>query len=314
MVCSPLPKRETLSFDDAAKVLAALRAQETSYRCGDYFDRSKKEHELGISSRPGILSPLNIMDVGCRQILCDWCYNVCDVSDLNLNREMVAVAFSYVDRFIDRQPSPCDRPSFKLAVVTGFYIATKIMSSKQISISSLCALGRGSFTFNQVLEMERLLLTSLDWRMNPPTAQTMVACIRTLVPTSVSPTVTEAITQRAIFFTELAVYDPYFIPTSRYLLAVASFINAMEYLENMLPSEKESLKSFPFVLCIRLDGKSLRRARVHLWSLYHDSTQGREEKMIARAHDPPRHLSRIDDNMLLHPNSPRSVEIMDMQP
>lgn len=312
MVCVQSPEVETLSFDDATEVLASLRDQETSYRCGADCDSCWNDHEVGIS-RSGLLVTSNFIDVGCRQILCDWCYSVCDISDLHLTREMVAVAFSYVDRFMDRQPFRCDRAAFKLAVVTSFYIATKIMSSKQISISSLCALGRGSFTCQQVLEMEMILLTTLAWRMNPPTAQTMVTCIRTLVPRSTLPTVTEAIFQRAIFFTELAVYDPHFISMSRYLLAVASFINAMEYLADMHPNEKENFNSFSSILCMRLDEKSLRRARVYLWSLYDDSTQGKEENMIAREYDPPRTISLSDGNSLSQPKSPRSVEILDVQ-
>lgn len=309
MVCVQSPEGEFLSVEDAAEVLSSLRAQETSYSCGAYFDRFGNENERGIS-RSGLLVTSNTRDVGCRQKLCDWCYSVCDISDLHLTREMVSVAFSYVDRFMDRQPFRCDRAAFKLAVVTSFYIATKIMSSRQLSISSLCALGRGSFTFQQVLEMERILLTSLDWRMNPPTAQTMVACIRALVPRTTLPTVTEAIFQRAIFFTELAVYDLHFIPMSRYLLAVASFINAMEYLERIYPSEKESFQSFSSVLCEKLNGTLLRRARVYLWSLYHDSTQGIEDKLIAREYDPPRSIIRTNGNSLPHPKSPTSVNFV----
>jgi len=314
---TPPPRGDTASFEGAADALAILRGQETYYRCGGYFDRLERERDPSIGSCNPLVT-FETIDAGCRERMCEWCYKVCDSAELPLTREMVAITFSYLDRFLDQQPFCCDRASFKLAVVTSFYVATKIMSSKQISISSLCTLGRGTFGFHQVQEMEKIILTSLDWRMNPPTAQAMVTSLRSLFPKTVSSTLTDAIFQRAIFFTEIAVYDPHFISMSRYVLAVASFINAMEYIEDnrgLYPREKESFASFIAVLCMDLDRKTVNAAKLRLWSLYESSAEGRQEEMIALEYDPPRSFppqhKRRQEDKLPSPQSPRGVEILE---
>lgn len=313
LICILVPEKEAVSSELARETLSTLREQDNDYRCGDYVDRYELELERGIDG-DGRLVTSEPMDAGCRQIMCDWCYKVCDISELPLTREMVAVTFSYLDRFLDRQPFCCDRTSFRLAVVTSFYIATKIMSPNQISISSLCALGRGSFTFQQIQEMEMILLAALDWRMNPPTAQAMVASMRCLFPSTLSPKIADAIFQRAIFFTELAIYDHNLISTGKHLLAVASVINGMEYLEDkrsVHPHDRETFASFSAFLCRDLSTSVLQQTRVRLWSLYHHSTQGLEEIMIEREYDPPRNLPCDDDNSLSHPQSPRCVESLE---
>lgn len=319
MASTPPPAGEdALNFEGAADELAILRSQETDYRCGGYFDRIDRERGHAIGSFDPLVT-FETIDAGCRERMCEWCYRVCDGAELPLTREMVAIAFSYLDRFLDRQPFCCDRASFKLAVVTSFYVATKIMSSKQISISSLCTLGRGTFGFHQVQEMERTILTALGWRLNPPTAQAMVASLRSLFPKSVSSSLIDAIFQRAIFFTEIAVYDTHFISLSRYVLAVACFINAMEYIEDnrgLYPHEKESFASFTAVLCMDLDTKTVSAAKLRLWNLYESSAQGREEKIIALEYDPPRSLppqhghGSIQEDKLPSPPSPRGVEVL----
>ena len=283
MVCTSLPKSEPVRYEEAAEMIAVLRAKETDYTCGDYFHRHEEEHERRIG-RPGSCLNYEPMDVDCRQIMCDWCYTVCNIYGQHWSREVVAIAFSYLDRFMDRQPFRCDRASFRLAAVTSFYLATKIMWSKHLSIDSLCLLGCGHFTNDQIKGMEIIMLTALDWRVNPPTAMATIALLRRMFPTSVSPIVTEAIIQHAIFFAELSVYDAYFISASSYLVAVTSIITGMEYLEHMRGvnyHEKGKFHGFLSVVCVGMDQDSIFEAKEHLWRLYHNSAQGIEEKWMA---------------------------------
>jgi len=191
------------------------------------------------------------------------------------------------------------------------------MSSKQISISSLCVLGRGTFDFFQVQEMERKLLQELEWRMNPPTIQTIISLFRTLFPKTMCFTLIDTIYQRAVFFSELVVYDNHFVSGSRYVLAVACFINAMEYVEDkrgLSPQEKEIFRSFESVLCMDLDSRTVRRAKTRLWNLYGRSAQASDETFAALQYESARYFLQHEptaDHRLPHPPSPRGVDVFE---
>ena len=64
------------------------------------------------------------VDAVCREKMCEWSYRVCD--HFHVPRDMVAISFSYLDRFLDR--CQCDRTTFKLAAMTTLYMATLGMS------------------------------------------------------------------------------------------------------------------------------------------------------------------------------------------
>lgn len=313
-----LPNR-MVSFEEATEALAVIRSREADYRCGDYLDRQRREAAAGVrvdgdpsSSSSGVF----LIDSSCRERMCEWCYRVCDSGELPLTRDMVAVSFSFLDRFLDLQPVGCDRASFKLAVVTSFYIATKILSSKQVSISSLVALGRGTFSFYQVQEMEKVLLSALEWRLNPPTVQISLENFRSLFPKTISPGIIDAIYQRATFFAELVIYDHCFVSSSRYVLAVACLLNAMEFIEakqELDGQEKQSLASFEAVLCMDLDSKRVHRTRMRLWKLYRRSAQASDETLVALHYSGSSFLQRqpINGDTANHPVSPRGVELLE---
>jgi Cyclin, N-terminal domain len=283
----------TESFDETCEALAVLRSQETAYRCRDYFGRRQRLDELSIRSKEDhvFANPDGTIDPGCREKMCEWSYRVCDCGQLPCSREMVAVAFSYLDRFLDR--CLCDRATFKLAAVTSFYVATKILSSAQISIRSLVELSRGEFNSYDIREMEMALLKKLAWRMNPPTIQAFIRQLRMLFPPTVNFELTEAIYQRAIFFAELCVYDHSFISKERYLVAVACLLNAMEILDDTLYGrEKESLWTLGASFCVDLDRKVLERAQARLWYLYSCSAQVPDSNILPLAYS-EKHILRI---------------------
>lgn len=285
-----LPRTERL--DDSWEVLAALRSQETAYRCKDYFERRlREEHDVGSKRDPSLTHPEKLINLACREKMCEWCYRVCDCGQFPCCREMVAVAFSYLDRFLNRRF--CDRAQFKLAAVTSFYVATKILSSAQISIGSLVELGRGEFDWCDILEMEKSLLETLEWRLHPPTPQGFIRQLLMIFPLTVTPTLLETIYQRAVFFSELCVYDHRFIGKDRYLVAVASLLNAVEVLEGTVEgSEKESLRAVGASMGIDLNRKALEWAQARLWYLYSCSAQVPDFNILPLAFS-ERHILRI---------------------
>jgi hypothetical protein len=260
-----------------AETLAVLRSQESAYRCRNYFELGARPERRYIGSRQDeyFAHPDQMIDTECREKMCEWCYRMCDCGAFPCSREMVAVAFSYLDRFMEH--CLCDRASFKLAVITSFYIATKIQCPAQLSISSLVELSRGEFDSRDIIDMERDILKTLEWRVHPPTVQEFIRQLLILVqPTEhAAVTATDAMYQQATFFAELCVYDHIFISKEKYFVAVACLLNAMEVINDKDDDGKMSnMGMLRAGMIIGQDHKMLGRAQARLWYLYSCSPQG----------------------------------------
>ena len=130
--------------------LRVMRRQEgSSYRCENYIGRRSRE----ICHRVGSHCDKEEIDVVCRKVMCEWSYRIVD--HFRGDREIVAIAFSCLDRFVDR--CSCDRTAFKLAAITCLYVSIKAFGRKHISIKSLAKLSRGEFDSDHIAEMERII-------------------------------------------------------------------------------------------------------------------------------------------------------------
>lgn len=257
----PTESEQLAGYDDALDCLDVLTAQDAVYKARDYIGRRRKR---GFSEVP--LSPDEAVDPACRELMCEWSYRICDHFDTS--REIVAFAFSFLDRFIDR--CSCDRTAFKLAAMTSLYIATKMLNVKQLSIASLAELSRGEFQTEHIAQMERIILSSLDYRMNPPTVQSFIQHLRTLFP-AMDGSTADAVYKRAIFYAELAVYDYSFITEHRYQIAVACILNAFLDVEGEYAAEQlqsEFLATLRASLCVDVNFATLEQAQERLWYLY----------------------------------------------
>jgi Cyclin, N-terminal domain len=182
------------------------------------------------------------VDTSCREKMCEWSYKICD--HFQTSRDIVTIAFNYLDRFND--VTRCDRTAFKLASMTCLYIATKVFHNKQLSVSTLSDLSRNEFTSHHILEMERVILSTLDYRVNPPTVQAYLQQFQFLFPLpSISSSLDrqnlfyeydgQAITtrlindifDRATYFSELVVFDYSLVSEPRYIVAISCLFNAI---------------------------------------------------------------------------------------
>ena len=182
------------------------------------------------------------IDMSCREKMCEWSYKICD--HFQTSREIVAIAFNYLDRFND--VTRCDRTAFKLASMTCLYIATKMFHNKQLSVSTLSDLSRNEFTSHNILQMERVILTTLDYRMNPPTVQAYLQQFQLLFPVQcilssfdhqiqlyqydekqIITCMMNDIFDRATYYNELAVFDYSLISEARYIVAISCLFNAI---------------------------------------------------------------------------------------
>lgn len=261
--------------------IIAMKSQDVTYRCQDYLGRRRKTNLTGSMDN----QQEELLDGCCREKMCEWSYRVCD--HFRTNREIVAFSFSFLDRFVDK--CSCDRTAFKLAAMTSLYMAVKIFNSKQISIASLAELSRGEFDVKHVSEMERIILETLNWRMNPPTTQSFIQQIYPLLGIE-DETVRVALYNMAQFFSEVCIYDYELVTQDRFLIALACILNSIEGLQVAMFDESLSSR---FVLHLKsslgvaIEESSLDVCRERLWLLYdcsvNQSTNGdnRNDKVVA---------------------------------
>lgn len=258
-------------------------SQETAvYKCSDYLDRRSRERQLctdGLahtSARTTAEEPL--MDASCREKMCEWSFRVCD--HFGIEREIVAIAISCLDRFVDRLP--CDRRTFKLAAMTSLFMANKIFNVNKISVRSLVELSNGEFQGCHILEMEMHILQTLSWQVSPPTLHCFVEHLCAVLRSLFSDIrLIVCVYHRAIFFAELALCDITFLAEEKAVVAVASVLNAIEGLgkRSMTEGKREQFveiiaKSLDLVFC----ADDMERVCYRLWCVYGMSVQCQEDE------------------------------------
>eukprot|EP00549_Striatella_unipunctata_P023768 CAMPEP_0118676050 /NCGR_PEP_ID=MMETSP0800-20121206/1814_1 /TAXON_ID=210618 ORGANISM="Striatella unipunctata, Strain CCMP2910" /NCGR_SAMPLE_ID=MMETSP0800 /ASSEMBLY_ACC=CAM_ASM_000638 /LENGTH=331 /DNA_ID=CAMNT_0006571485 /DNA_START=15 /DNA_END=1010 /DNA_ORIENTATION=- len=246
-----------------------LHQEQTVYRSDDYIQRRKQE-KICSSRQTPTLSELEV-DSACREKMCEWSYRVID--HFHANREIVAIAFSYLDRFVDR--CKCDRSAFKLASMTSLYLATKIFNLREISMGSLAELSRGEFDMSHIEEMEGIIIQALEWRLHPPTVQDFIGIFFSLLPPVSAPAM-KIIYQRARFFAEIALFDHSFISKRRSVIAYAATMNALEGLDDTdlsVDLQVRFLRNLKGVGMPDLGSSEVHRVRDKLWYIYSRSEQ-----------------------------------------
>ena len=91
-----------------------------------------------------------------------------------IDREVVVVALSYLDRHLSRRV--VDRRTFQLAAAACLSLSAKLhggngenRARRRLDIAGVAHLGRGHFDARDVADAELGVLDSLSWRVHPPT-------------------------------------------------------------------------------------------------------------------------------------------------
>jgi Cyclin, N-terminal domain len=298
----------TSRFADAYETVVALRGKEAAYRTRNYFSGPTPRRSFKRECTRLVVDP------ECREKMCEWCYILSECRQFPACREMVAVAFSFLDRYM-MQATECDRPTFKLAAVTSFYLATKILSTAQISIFSLVELGRGEYSDADVRDMEKELLEKLAWRLSPLTPQGYIRLLMTIFSKEacVSHALCQKIHDRAIFFAELSVYDHMFIGSERYTVAVCCLLSSMEAVDGELSLEqREVVNAIGAVFGMDQDQRNLERGQARLWYLYSRSAENSSSDILPLVFS-EKHMMRIQTAKTadVHECSPQSIRGID---
>lgn len=238
---------------------------------------------------------VNEVDTLCREKMVEWSYRILD--HFHASRDIVAIAFSYLDKFVDL--CSCDRSAFKLAAMTSLYMATKLFNGREISVTSLAQLSRGEFDAAHIIEMEQIILKTLNWRLHPPIVQCFINALYGLLPSPSTP-VSRAIHQRATFFAELALFDYSFVTEPRSVIALAALLNAMEGMDETVVSKADQTR---FVETLRDSLKidhsedKVDSIRNRLWFIYSQSVQYQADSEDAIASEPS--SEALEDDLVM---------------
>ena len=195
-----------------------------------------------------------------RSAICSWMYRFADSCDLC--RDLVSRAMSYFDRFVMAiliqrndlfDPIQVDNSSFlQLSALIALNLAIKIHGTLRLDLKDMINVSHGNFDLTKLIDMERHMLCALSWRLNFPTSSEFVLRLGFLMFTKVDGSLKnhfDDIMDTAIYFTELAVWDSYFLEYKASTLAIACLSNAIE----SLGIARDKTRSFLSALALILD-------------------------------------------------------------
>jgi len=245
----------TTSNSEPYRILHALIRMEThspEYACPDYLE--SRRLECASSGRSAYINEV------WRSKVCEWFYLVVDRHANNLSREVVSMAMDILDRFLAKTSIDADfeqdqaKSFFQLAALTSLYIGVKVFYRRAahahehahayehpgqflqeeddvMSIQSLLRMSTAGFQEDDIRAMTLKVLTTLSWRICPPSALLFVRSILALMDskgTHVDATLKEDLYENSRFLCELSACDYFFVTYRSSSIALASIMVAMD--------------------------------------------------------------------------------------
>lgn len=165
-----------------------------------------------------------------RAKMVDFCYEVAEycMSD----RETVAIAMSYLDRFL-RTPAGLEvcqnQDLFKLAAMTCHYTTIKIHEPPAVPPEVISEMSLGAFSVEQAEDMEFVILQSIGWRVNPPTSYAFLRQFLYLIPVGLmTASQKESIYESAVEQLDFALRDRHFVKDKASDIAMSALLNAIK--------------------------------------------------------------------------------------
>jgi hypothetical protein len=217
-----------------------LEQESTAYKTVNYLITNDKDSTLDTDKMTKY-----------RSKLFEWMYHIVDKH--SLDRELVAIAASYMDRYLSKHPSINSDYIYKKVGVTSLYLAIKIYrdQGKCAGAASFAGLSRGLFTEHDIIKMESSMLNTLDWRMHPPTAFNFAGeCLAMIPRGACSPFSRHSMFHRVRFLLELSIAVPFFLGKKPSNIAIGAFLEIMESDEQ--PNVSETKHQAQFKRCLYL--------------------------------------------------------------
>ncbi|GKY99069.1 hypothetical protein MPSEU_000862600 [Mayamaea pseudoterrestris] len=158
----------------------------------------------------------------------EWMYGVID--HCSLKRDCVAHAAYYLDLCTERG-LVTSRQDYQLAAMCALLISIKMVDSTIVKLQSMVTLGRGVFSEQDVIIMERKMLAALNWRVHPPTPVCFLRQFLRLLPPNVSPMTRFVIAEVTRFIAEISICLYKFVNFPPSVIAYAGMLIAMERID-----------------------------------------------------------------------------------
>lgn len=205
--------------------LEAMRRQEQSYMCSDYlYQECNTSHRVNM--------PQTAIDLGCRTAMLQWIKTI--VKFIGFEPEIVEISMSHLDRFLatplGEEARNC-RTIFQLSAMTALYTAVKINCAEALTPTLLAQLSHGAFEAEQFEHMECIMLSAIQWRVNPCTSVSFVRQVLDLLPNNVFETdgLKEAVIKTAKQQAEWTVEDYDLLSVKKSVVAYAAIANSLKH-------------------------------------------------------------------------------------
>jgi len=226
--------RKLLELQKLTETFAVMREQEsTTYKKKEYI--SDMKNETG-----------EVVDTNCRFQMALWYFQVMDF--FSFRRETIDIAMSNLDRFVSTTKGNFvlyDRNDFQLAAICSLILATKLQEPITINFDIFSALSQGFYPRERIIEMEKTIISSLEWRMCPPTTFSFLNYFLELFAYNNMPeSVKESILTLSQLQIDNAIKDYSFIIYKPSSIALASIMNTIDILRRSNSISDISIQSF----------------------------------------------------------------------
>jgi lipoyl(octanoyl) transferase len=206
--------------------LKVMRSQEQSTYSYRNYEPPMFPPYPSTSSRYNVDESIPHINSSWREKICLWSFSVVDHFDLS--RDVVAVSMSLFDRFLATRGNRCNGSTARLASLAVLHIAIKVNEVRRIKLGTLANFSRGQFGPRDIEEMEWDVLTSLDWKIHPPTSMSFVSHLLLLLPPQIDDACKEEIYSLSRYITELSVCDSAFVEVNPSSVAFAAILISLE--------------------------------------------------------------------------------------
>ncbi|EAT39115.1 AAEL009057-PA [Aedes aegypti] len=126
----------------------------------------RKDEKASLEREPNMFDQHPGLQPRMRAILLDWLIEVCEV--YKLHRETYYLAVDYIDRFLSRKKEQ-KKTHLQLLGITALFVAAKVEEIYPPKIGEFAYVTDGACSEDDILREELLLLSELQWSINPVT-------------------------------------------------------------------------------------------------------------------------------------------------
>lgn len=126
----------------------------------------RKDEKASLEREPNMFDQHPGLQPRMRAILLDWLIEVCEV--YKLHRETYYLAIDYIDRFLSRKKEQ-KKTHLQLLGITALFVAAKVEEIYPPKIGEFAYVTDGACSEEDILREELLLLSELQWSINPVT-------------------------------------------------------------------------------------------------------------------------------------------------